>query len=611
MYSSLRRTLLAVVALAAWFHTAAPADAQNPLGISALAAPTLVALAPAGSNLPDLKVGVLSVIPEEALGFAIASNPLETKEEVEGVLRKLNVPFEEENDYIEFNEFLTKLKGWDSKGTHAIVQMPDNDEGEAFLLVPVTNYKEFATSMGADPEAKGPTKFDIDGESGIIAEKANYAVLTESSNLEMLEKFIASKKSIAASCEPVKGYLAKHKTAFVMAPAGVKKLLDLAIDGLKTIRNVIPADNPQAESIKQAFEVYDKLFTVLREETTHVGIGGLLNEKVGADFSMQVVFKPEGKLSAIAKDAAPLPPEAFAGLPDDAYIFAGAGVFPQSSTDLLTQFTMSMMSAMPQGKGLDAEQSKQFAEVLRSTMKGVKQVSMSANFRGETFLSGIAAIYKVDDSAAFLEGYEKSMAVMGNLAKKDKNLPTYAVERKQIDGIDAMVLTTDMAPMFAAMEKQQGDGAKKMIEQMFGEGGKMTAYLAAADKETVVLGYDAKELKELVAAAKAGKNGLGGNVDMQKTAALLMPQPHAIGFMDVGGYIDLVKKIGGMMMAAQGAQGGFPFPIPPFPPSPPVGVAAKLTPQAVELQLVVPMQLMENTRNYVQQFNALIGGGLR
>jgi len=397
-----------------------------------------------------------------------------------------------------------------------------------------------------------------------------------------------------------------------MAPAGVKKLIDLAIDGLKTIRNVIPADNPQAESIKQAFEVYDKLFAVLREETTHVAIGGILNEKVGADFSMQFVFKPEGKLSAIAKDAAPLPPEAFAGLPDDAYIFAGAGVFPQSSTDLLTQFTMSMMSAMPQGKGLDAEQSKQFAEALRNTMKGVKQVSMSANFRGETFLSGIAAIYKVDDSAAFLAAYEKSMAVMGELGKKDKNLPTYVIERKQIDGIDALVLTTDMAPMFAAMEKQPGgDGAKKMIESMFGEGGKMTAYLAAADKETVVLGYDAKELKELVAAAKAGKNGLGGNVDMQKTAALLMPQPHAIGFMDVGGYIDLVKKIANMMMAAQGNQGGFPFPIPPFPPSPPVGVAGKLTPQAVELQLVVPMQLMENTRNYVQQFNALIGGGLR
>jgi hypothetical protein len=326
---------------------------------------------------------------------------------------------------------------------------------------------------------------------------------------------------------------------------------------------------------------------------------------------MQFVFKPDGKLAAMSKEIAPLPPEAFAGLADDAYLFAGASVFPRGAADALTSFTMGMMNAMPKDKGLTPEQSKQFADAMRDSMKNMKRFSASMNFQGATLMSGFAALYKVEDSAKFLADYEKSMATLSELAEKDKNLPGYATERKKVEGIDALVFTTDMTPMIEQMEKQAGgDAAKMMFEAMFGKDMKIDAFLAAVDKETVVLTYDATALKEVVATAKAGKNGLSDNIDMKKTAALLLPQPHAIGFMDVGGYVDLVKKIVGMMMAAQGAPGGggLPFPIPPFPQSPPVGMAAKLTPQAIEFQLVVPMPLMENTRDYIQQVNTLVRG---
>lgn len=614
MNASLRRALLAIVALAGWLQSAAPASAQNPLGVSSLAGPALVALAPSGNAIPDLRTGVLNVIPDDALGFFIATSPLETKEEVETVLKKLRIPFDEAEDYAEINDFFASLKGWDSKGTHAFALLPAEGEdfGEAVLIVPVTDYKEFAKSIDADPEAKGPTKYTFkSGGSGWVAQKADYAVIAKSNELELLQKFLDSKKSIAASSEPVKGYLAKHKTAVVVTPAGLKKVLDTAIEGLKSVGDIFPADNPQAESVKQVFDAYGKVLALVRDEATHLAIGGTLNEKVGADFSMQFVFKPDGKLAAMSKEIAPLPPEAFAGLADEAYLFAGASVMPQGIADAFTSLTMSMMNAMPKDKGFTPEQSKQLADAMRDSMKNVKRFSASMNFQGATFLSGMAAIYKVEDSTKFLADYEKSMATMSELGKKDKNLPVYVTERKTIGGIDALVFTTDMKPMFEQLENQPGgDGAKMMMEAMFGKDAKIDAFLAAVDKETVVLTYDATALKEVVATAKAGKNGLSDNIDMKKTAALLLPQPHAIGFMDVGGYVDLVKKIAGMMMAAQGAPGGggLPFPIPPFPQSPPVGMAAKLTPQAIEFQLVVPMPLMENTRDYIQQVNTLVQG---
>jgi hypothetical protein len=614
MNASLRRALLALMALAGWLQSAAPADAQNPLGVSSLAGPALVALAPSGNAIPDLRTGVLNVIPDDALGFFIATSPLETKEEVEAVLKKLRVPFDEDEDYAEINEFLASLKGWDSKGTHAVALLPNDGPkaGEEIVIIPVTDYKAFAACIDADPDAEGPTKYTFkSGGSGWVAKKADYAALAKSTNLEGLQRFLDSKKSIAASCEPVKGYLAKHKTAVVVTPAGLKKVLDAAIEGLKSVGDIFPADNPQAESVKQVFGAYGKVLALVRDEATHIAISGTLNERVGADFSMQFVFKPDGKLASLSKEIAPLPPEAFAGLADDAYLFAGASMWPQGIADAATSFTMSMMNAMPKEKGLTPEQAKQLADAMRDSMKNVKRFSASMNFQGATFLSGMAAIYKVDDSAKFLADYEKSMATMSELGKKDKNFPVYTTERKKIEGLDALVFTTDMTPMLEQMEKQPGgDAAKMALEAMFGKETKIDAFLSAVNKETVVLTYDATTLKETVATAKAGKNGLADNVDMKKTAALLLPQPHAIGFMDVGGYVDLVKKIVGMMMAAQGAPGGggLPFPIPPFPQSPPVGMAAKLTPQAVEFQLVVPMPLMENTRDYIQQVNTLVQG---
>lgn len=596
----LLRSLLLTVAATVAFAAADPADAQ----VSTLVTPSLVALAPSGSNLPDLKIDVMKIIPDDAWGFIVATDVMETKKEAEAVLKKLRVPMDDD-DYQQFTEFLEKLEGWDPKAAHAFAVLPDDADGDAILLVPVTDYKKFAKSLGADPDATGPTKFEVDEDiKGLIAEKANYAVIGDDGDLELIERVLNSKKSISTSCDVVKAYLKDHKTALVIAPSGVKKLLDSAIDGLKSLRDSIPAEGPQGDSIKQAFEMYDKLFVTLRDEATHIAVAGEFNEKVGANYSTRFYFKPDGKLAAMAKDTAPLPPDALAGLPEDAYIFAGAGIVPESSGDLFTAFMLNALKAVPKDAGFDPETLKQTAETMRSLMKTIKRASMSVNFAGETFLSGIAAIYDTTDSAAFLTEYEKSIKVLEGMAKKDKNLPSYSVEKKTVDGLDVLVLATDLKPMLDQMEKTGGPDVRKMYQGMFG-GEKMNAYLTAVDKEHVAFAYDLKALKELVGTIKAGKSGLADNLDMKKTAALLLKQPHAIGFMDVGGYIDLAKKIAGMVVPG----GALPFPIPPFPPSAPVGVAAKLTPQAVEFQLVIPMPLMENVRNYIDQVNTMIGGG--
>lgn len=124
------------------------------------------------------------------------------------------------------------------------------------------------------------------------------------------------------------------------------------------------------------------------------------------------------------------------------------------------------------------------------------------------------------------------------------------------------------------------------------------------------MSYSESGLKLVYDAAKSDAPGLADDVMIKKTAALLPSDVMMAGYFDIGGYLELIKKVMNTMMAAQG-QGAFPIPIPPFPSSPPIGYTFKAASNTASLDLVVPMELMENTRDYVMQMQALIGAFAR
>ena len=223
-------------------------------------APALVAAAPAGAVPDVLKAGVLQAVPDDAMYLAVVNNFQETKATAEKVLRKLNIPFEQK-DYDEFNTFVGKLQGWDKAGMHALVALPDADgDISPAIFVTVTNYKSFAKSIGADATGSGIVEYETEsGSKGWIAEKSGYAVIVQSRNKALLERIVASKKSVADSVLPLRSLIAKNQVTGVALPSGVKKALDEAIKGLEAFKDQIPAAGPQADQIAGVFEMYTDL----------------------------------------------------------------------------------------------------------------------------------------------------------------------------------------------------------------------------------------------------------------------------------------------------------------------------------------------------------------
>jgi hypothetical protein len=616
MFRHLVRSVVASFVLLTLFT--GPAAAQ---GLRLLVPATT--LAPAGGALPvELKSNVLSVLPDDALGFVAAHHLRDTQRTYEAVLRKLKIPFDAGNDYAEITTFLDKLKGWDDQATHAVAffAVPDETEPDVAVFVPVTNYKEFAKSLGTETVGDGISEFaQDDGPKGLIAEKSGYAVLVEKGDDQraLLERILASKRSLSGANEAVRRWIAAHQWSAVVLQSGLEKTLDEVLKGIDEVQETLKGgDVPEntAASVAATFDAYSSLLKAMRSEVTNLLIGSNLNEQTGLHLAAEALFKPDGRFVATTKSLAKLPADALNGLPNDGYFVAGAGTVPTEWMELLMNFSFRVYRGLPGADGKPAFTEEQIAKLEKASaqsMAGLKFFSASFNSAGEGIFGGAAALYKVADPDAFLKSYEDAVRQMSDLAKETKSpfLPQQVIDRKQIDGLEVLTLTTDVAKMLETMQKAQPVDMTQMLKTMFGNQGKLTVHVAKLDAETIGLTYDAAVLKQLAADVKAGKPSLGGNVKLQKTAALMPANPSWVGYLSVGGLIDFGKKVATAAMQAQGQ--GFFFPVPPFPEAAPIGVAGRISGPALEGHLVIPMDLMEATRDYVQQVMAMFGGGGR
>jgi hypothetical protein len=141
-----------------------------------------------------------------------------------------------------------------------------------------------------------------------------------------------------------------------------------------------------------------------------------------------------------------------------------------------------------------------------------------------------------------------------------------------------------------------------MLQLIFGPTGKMTAYVAVANETTAVLGYGTtpERVGELIDLVRGGKAGLAGDADLAATAALLPAGAQWVGYVSPRGYLGLVQRIFREVAATMGPGGGLPFSLPPFPQTPPVGVAVQASAGTLDGTLVVPSAVLKAAGEYLR-----------
>jgi hypothetical protein len=548
---------------------------------------------------------VLGVVPDNVLGVAVVQRLAQTNEKAVKMAEKLKIPFPNALDLAKAH--LGIEKGIDEKGSLALAAVAGdgpNDDPIPLLFVPTTDYDGLIKQLSPEKEENGITTITIDDKPSIVGKKGNFAVISPSSGAaKTLRQVLDAKTSVADGIKAMQSWVGDADASTIITPTGIKIGAAKAAEFLPLVRDQLgglPED--QAEMAKAVFEVYETMLKNCPQELSHVAVAVRVAADGDVHLGSRVLFTPGG---AAAKSVASVPApisNPLAGLPADPYVVAGAGVWPPELGKALMDWSMGMVKAVPGGKKVDPEKFKRLTELANEQMKGIRSVSMVVGVGTEkgSIYSGTAVIEKVDNAKKFLKDYLKSVNEMGKLAGEIESpfLGKMTGKEITIDGLSALEIEIEIP-------KTGGDdpfpGFEKMMENLFGEGGKVKMYVAAVDDTTLVGAYVSKDLlKKAIASVRNPTISLSADAGIAKTAALLPQGSQWVGFISPKGVVDFGLRIA--KMAVPDAEG---FELPPFPQTPPVGFGVKASRDGLETDLVLPSSVIEAVYAYVMRFKEL------
>lgn len=551
---------------------------------------------------------VLKIIPDNALALSMVHRLAETSGKLQKMAQLMQAPAISVLD--QAKSAAGVAKGVDDKGTAAILVMPGKSadaDPRVLLAVPVTDYRQFIGQLSpAKPEEK-VTEVEVMNRKFLAGSRDGYAVFAETGDRQTLEQVLTTKQSLAGHLAELDSWLAENDVAFVATRAGVQFFAAKAQQGLKKAAEQFSSDpdDPMA-AMRSAFDIYAGAVRVAEQEVSLAAIGIHLNPDSTLRVTSRVRFTKGGEAAKCFAGVKPATGDLLAGLPKGPFIVAFGGTLPKSLTEAAMTLSTALIKKNPKTYGMNPEQAEKLAKLSAKPVESVHSVAlvMKTAKRSDPIYSNMFGILRVDHAAGMLDTYEKQIADTNKVIKEAKGgmLRPMTVKRTRVGGKPAleMEMTIPFPKASQAMPSQQ-----KMMELMFGVGGRLRATLVAADEHTVVLGYNAAKdaMDASLEAAKTGRSGLSAESDVAATTALLSPRAQWIGYVSPAGYVNLMDRIIRITMAAMsdGGAAAVKFHLPPFPKSPSIGVAAKASPEEIRGELVVPAAVFKAIGEYGSQ----------
>jgi len=551
------------------------------------------------------ELSILKVVPADALVVGIVHHLDAANAKIGRLTATIGVPAP---DLLEqFKSSNGIQEGLDEKGPAGGVLLPvEGGEGSVdqwLMYLPVTDYQKFIAQFHP-ADTTGPiTEIHSanGGKGSLVCRKGTFAVIVDgvgNGDRKLLERALADSTGIEAKLEPLSGWIGEHDISLVATSRGVKLGVAAMRKSFQAMKTTMAA-NPQTKSAAGMFESFDSFLEQASREITLAAAGAHIEDDGSLHIDGRAVWTPDGQFAATAKKI-PLPSGIpMSGLPAGPFLMAFDGEMPQALSQSLMNFSADILKSAgngPGGKELTPEQTKKIKEMLeRSTEGGMHSMAMVMGTPkpGESMYGGTVAIVRVDDARKYLDRYQKSLTEANELMKS-LDLPfqqQIEVKPVTVEGLSALEMTMDVSKSMGAA----GNPAmKKMMESMIGPGGKLKVYLAAADERTVVMAYVSPEnLTRAIAAGKNPQTSLSADPNVTVTAGMLWRDALWIGYLSPKGMMDF-----SMGMAMQMMPPGAMPQLPPFPDSPPIGIAVAVSPGSLNAQIVLPVDTLKASVGY-------------
>lgn len=496
-------------------------------------------------------VDVLSLLPDSTLGMIIVNKPGDLFEKVVGLAKKLGAPIPK-NPLAELKKDIAALKYVDPTRPAVIAITQKSGVGPMpvyFIgLVPVKNFTAFVKAAGGIKETDGVYKI----EYAFAAEYKGYAVLVDPNGAGVLETIGKNEGRIATEFAPMRERMEAADVSGGATRQGIEMLTAFAKMGISTMQmqfeNMPPDPNTgmSPKSISQALSIYTLMFDELNNSVqTYAFATSIEKDAIVSDDIIRLKNK---KLAETLAKIDPFDTESFKGLPAGRPFVAFAGAMPKSLMSGLMVFSKKGMLAMSDLYGLDEKGIDELIARYQPLMEKTNSMAfvMGAPRKKGSIYSGMCGISRVEggaeqyiaDNAALFEN-------MNEIMKKSKNgaMIGFGKPKKiEVDGRPGISVKFSVNMEVAPEGSMQQAQMDEIMERMFGKGGKTTIFFVAIDENTVAYAYDSPALIKRVIAGDDAKT-LGSVQGYEETLALLPEDAQWIGVFDLGGYMELIKKV--------------------------------------------------------------------
>jgi hypothetical protein len=543
---------------------------------------------------------VLQLIPADAIGFTVVNRLGETDANVQRLGRQMQLPLPSPLTLFRLRSGIDK--GLDETAAAAMAVVAGQEAGQppaGVFFVPVTDYDAFIGQLEPKDLQDGISEVRVQAKPLLVARKDGYAVMARPRDRAALERALADGEQIGRAVADFRSYLDAHDAAVVVTAGGVKLLATLGQHGLEQAKAAVRELGQDENPALAAIDLYAEMLRGFESEVDSLAIGMRLDEAGVLHLTSRTRFNPSGAVFPLLGDAKPYPGDLLAGLPAVPFVGAFAAVVSPEAFGPMLEMSGNMMKAVPQIYGMTPKQVDKMMELSKKTLKGFRGMSflLGVGRPGDPLYSQMISVIRVDDADAYLANYRDYWKELDEAIEGAEGtfLGNMSLEEADVDGTSALKLTMGLWDGLAAGGVPDPQEFEAIMEKMFGPGGKMTMYLAAADQHKVLMSYtDTDLLATAMRCVKENQNQLSADQGMVKTAGLLPSGAQAVGYLDAGGMIAFFNRMTSLMPKPNA-----PPQLPGFPESPPIGWAAKASPEGLETHLVVPPEFCRAIGEYV------------
>ena len=555
---------------------------------------------------------LLDHLPEDALAAAVVHNISGTNAKIERVLKIFQeiapAPIPAPLPLVKAATGLGA--GLNEEGDVMLALLHNEQQPVAprpLLLVAVSDYAAFAGSVNGDATGE-ICRVTIAEEEVLVAQRGSFAVLMNVEHRDRMETLLATPPRPVAALAPLAKWLAATDFAAVLTPVGVKTLTAYGRAGVSGQRGQLdqqfddPAMADTLRQMKQSLAIFDGVLGLLDAEVSAVGLGLSIDDATNLRLTKRVVLSQDGELAKIkgvaASDQSPL-----AGYAAGPFVAAVGGPVPAAWKESLGEFSRKMMEQFAEDYGFEDFKAEDWQKVQSSwqtAMQGLRSMSLIVlpGEKDEPIYSNVYGIAKVDDARAYLKSYRESTTLWNELMARssgDINLQ-YEMSDVKVGGREAMLMVVDVA---AAAGGPNAPEMEPIMEAMFGEEGKMRAYMVVADEHTVVSGLAPEDrIAAAVEQALSNEPGLAESPSVQSAVKLLDPQAPWRAVVSPQGCVEWFSRMWSLMIGQLG--GGAPT-IPEYPEAPPVAFSINFDGGQFLGEMVWPVETLEGLVTFIKK----------